>query len=592
MKIIPFVGLRNIASMWAGVKALIKKDSILKLSLIFSIGLIIVTIGLNVSIPFLFRNLIYYLRVDHFSNLLTSLILVCLYAGCWSLRQITVQLREIFCFPIIEKLLNTMTFNLFKKILSDPMDHYPKVKLEKIIDNIIRTQENFSDLFVGLFLYVTPIILEIIIILIVISFYFPFLFCCIFGFFILLHICFTMWGLGKTSFLQTRYVKARNLFQSYLVDKLINFETIKIFSKEKEEERICKKYLHRYEKFKARADIITESIRLGQGLILGLLVICSTLVGAFYVKSSQLSVESLVLLNFYFIQLVGPLGLLGIALKNIKRGLINVEEMFRFIEDISPAEFRKKQHTFSKLENNIFLEFNHVSYSIGSKKILQNVSFDVPFGSILGIIGKTGSGKSTIAKLILKLFEPTEGRIILNGHDIKEIPTECLRKIIGYVPQHPSFFNDSIYNNLLYAYPEASVKEIKTVIEKVCLTDVIENLPEKYHTRIGKNVTPLSGGQTQLLALARVLLMKPLLYVFDEITSALDIETQSKIVDILNDLSKNSSIIVISHRLPLIEDAKKVIVLSEGKCMERETYKFLMKEKGPYANLLRHSYGD
>ena len=557
------IKLKSVLSIIRGVMDVVRRDFSLKLFLALSLVLIAIAISLNVVVPFLFRDLIHHLRLDASSGLYTSLMLVLFYTGCWSLRQITVQLREIFCFPVIERLLNVMTFNLFKNVLESSVEKYSKVKIEKIIDNVIRTQEIFSDLFVGLFLYVIPTILEILVILCVVGTYFPFLFCCIFGFFIFCHICFTVWGLGKTSFLQKRYIEARNIFQSFLVDKLLNFETIKIFAQESKEEDISQKYLKRYENFKVKADVTIESVRLGQGLILGLLVISSTIAGTIYVKSHQISVENLVLLNFYFVQLIAPLGLLGIALKNIKRGIVHVGEMFSFMK-ASENETTKIEEDNSILMGDMSLIFDDVSFAIGDKKILKDISFNIVGNGILGVIGKTGSGKSTLAKLLVKLFDPTKGSITLNGKKTQELLEKNLRRNIGYVAQHPTFFNDSILNNLLYGNPSVSKKEIEKVIEKVCLTDVIEELPEKYHTLIGKNGVTLSGGQAQLLALARVLLMNPCLYVFDEITSALDSKTQEKIVEILDDLSQNALIIVISHRMSLIRNAKKVITLSNG----------------------------
>jgi ABC-type multidrug transport system fused ATPase/permease subunit len=551
----------------------------LKRSLFFSLALSIVTIFLNVMIPFLFRDLIRHLKLDISASLYRSLLLVLLYTGFWSLRQVTVQLREIFCFPIIEKLLNIMIFNLIKNSFLQPGNLYSKIKIEKVVDSIIRTQEEFSDLFSGLFLYIIPTFLEIIVILIIIGIFFPNLFCIVFGFFILLHICFTVWGLGKTSFLRKLYTESRNSFQFFLVDKLLNLETVKIFSQEDFEIERSAKYLEQYEKQKVKADIIIESIRLGQGLILGFLVVCSIIIGTFYVKSLRISVEDLILINFYFVQLVGPLGLLGMAMKDVKRGMAHLESMISLINDLPTATIIKStaQSMLSK-NKDIFLEFKNVWFETNDKEIIQDVSFKVKGKGIIGIIGKTGSGKSTIAKLIFGLLSPTKGHIFLNKKDIKHISDKDLKKSIGYVPQHPAFFNDSIYQNLLYSKESSSMKEIKEVIERVCLSDVIDDLPDKYHTVIGKNGVNLSGGQIQLLALARVLLRKPKLYIFDEITSGLDLNTQEKIAHLLQEIAKEALVIIISHRMSLIQDATQIIFVSKGRCVEKKDLKSLSQE--------------
>lgn len=579
--------IKSILLISQAIIATTKSNRSLKWSLFFSIALIIVTIFLNVMIPFLFRDLIRHLKLDISASLYTSLFLVVLYTGFWSLRQVTIQLREIFCFPIIEKLLNVMVFNLIKKSFLQPGNLYSKVRIEKVVDNIIRTQEKFSDLFSGLFLYIIPTLLEIIAILIIMGTFFPSLFCIVFGFFILLHICFTVWGLGKTSFLQRLYTESRNLFQSFLVDKLLNLETVKIFSQEDFEIKRSEKYLEQYEKQKVKADIIIESIRLGQGLILGFLVICSTIIGTFYVKSLRISLEDLILINFYFVQLVGPLGLLGMAMKDIKRGMVHLESMISLVNGVPAIKTKNRTPSMLLKHKDIFLEFKNVWFEINDKKIVQDVSFKVKGKGIIGIIGKTGSGKSTIAKLIFGLLEPTKGHIFFNRKNIKHISDKDLKKSIGYVPQHPAFFNDSIYQNLLYSKASASMKEIKEVIERVCLSDVINDLPDKYYTVIGKNGVNLSGGQIQLLALARVLLRKPKLYVFDEITSGLDLNTQEKIAHLLQEISKEALVIIISHRMSLIQDATQIIFVSKGRCVEKKDLKSLDQEN-LYERYLNH----
>jgi ATP-binding cassette, subfamily B, heavy metal transporter len=578
MRLLFFNNIKSILLISQATIATTKSNRSLKWSLFFSIALVILTIFLNVMIPFLFRGLIRHLKLDISASLYTSLLLVVFYTGFWSLRQVTVQLREIFCFPIIEKLLNIMVFNLIKKSFLQPSNLYSKIKIEKVVDNIIRSQEKFSDLFSGLFLYTIPTILEIMMILIIIGTFFPSVFCAVFGFFILLHICFTVWGLGKTSFLQRLYTESRNLFQSFLVDKLLNLETVKIFSQEDFEIKRSEQYLKQYEKQKVKADIMIESIRLGQGLILGFLVICSTIIGTFYVKSLRISVEDLILINFYFVQLVNPLGLLGMAMKDIKTGMAHLESMISLVNGLQVINIKNRPSSMLLKQKDILLEFKNVWFEINHKKIVQDVSFKVKGKGIIGIIGKTGSGKSTIAKLIFGLLEPTKGYILFNRKDIKHIADKDLKKSIGYVSQHPAFFNDSIYQNLLYSKTSASMEEIKEVIERVCLSNVINDLPDKYYTVIGRNGVNLSGGQIQLLALARVLLRKPKLYVFDEITSGLDLNTQEKIVHLLQEISKEALVIIISHRMSLIQDATQIIFVSKGRCVEEKDLKSLDRE--------------
>lgn len=535
-----------------------------------SLFFIIVTIALNICAPLSFTNLIQGLPILEDNQILECLVLVLFYGTLWASRQITIQLREILCFPIIEVLLVRLTKNLFNKLLSFPLTHYKSIPIGNISDSICRTQENFPGLFMGIFLHILPTLAEISLILYVLSIEFSGEYSVIFFISIIIYLLFTLWGINNSSLKQNLYIQKRKRMQSYLADRLQNFDIIKQFSQEDQERQAITALLEDYKKSKISSDIFIESIRLGQGFILGIVVIVITLLGAINVINDQISIEKLILLNFYFIQMVSPLSFLGIALKDTKKGFANITDVIQLFHENPPNIFPEKPSSFLP-ERYYSLDFKNVFFYRGHTQILDNVTFQLRVGKTIGLIGKTGSGKSTIAHLIMGFLIPTKGGIFLGSHNIQDIPLKNLHHLIGYVPQAPTFFNDSVYNNLVYGHKQATLKDVEAAVELACMSDVIANLPEKYQTKIGQNGVTLSGGQLQRLCLARTFLSRPRFFILDEISSALDPLTQKAIRQNLRHVSTTSGFLIISHRYSFLTHADEILQLEEGRVASLST---------------------
>jgi len=369
-----------------------------------------------------------------------------------------------------------------------------------------------------------------------------------------------------------------------LIDALINYETVKYFGNEPREVNRLDRSLHYYEDAAVRSKSSLALLNTGQGVIITLGAATVMMMAAFDVKAGAMTIGGFVAVNTYMLQLFVPLNFLGMLYREVKQSLIDLEQVFELL-GTKPAVL-DKPHARPLDQPTGQVTFDHVRFSYDKDRtILNDVSFTVKPGERVAIVGATGSGKSTIVRLLFRFFDVTGGEIRLDDQDIRALTQRSLRQAIAVVPQDTVLFNDTIYYNIAYGRLDASRQEVMDAIDQAHLTNFIGKLPKGVDTSVGERGLKLSGGEKQRVGIARAILKQPKVMVFDEATSSLDMVTEKSILTAMKEVSRGRATLVIAHRLSTITDADKILVLDNGMLAEQGTHAQLLEKGGLYARL-------
>ncbi|MCZ6509588.1 MAG: ABC transporter ATP-binding protein/permease [Alphaproteobacteria bacterium] len=368
------------------------------------------------------------------------------------------------------------------------------------------------------------------------------------------------------------------------IDSLLNFETVKYFGNEEHEAQRYDASLQRYE-FAAVKSLTTLSLlNVGQGLIIALGLTILLVLSGFRVADGTMSIGEFTAVNLYMMQLFQPLNFLGFVYREIRQSLVDMENMFGLLDigrEISDAPDAKPLTVRDGA-----VRFEDVSFAYDQRRpILQGLSFEVPAGHKVAIVGASGAGKSTISRLLFRFYDIDEGRISIDGQNIRDVTQASLRAAIGIVPQDTVLFNDTVFYNIQYGRPSATPSEVEDAARLAQIHDFIMSLPDGYNARVGERGLKLSGGEKHRVAIARTILKQPQILLFDEATSALDTHTEREIQKSLDDVSANRTTLVIAHRLSTVVNADEIIVLDEGRIIERGRHGDLLTQGGAYAAL-------
>ena len=371
---------------------------------------------------------------------------------------------------------------------------------------------------------------------------------------------------------------------SRAMDSLINYETVKYFGNEKLEVDRFDRKLGDWEYWAVKSQTSMSLLNFAQGAVIAVGVTFIMVFAARGVTRGDMSIGDLVLVNAFLLQLFIPLGFLGIVYRQIKYALADMDLIFKLLE--REPEIRDAPDARPLVLTEGSLSFEEVSFSYQPERvILRDVSFQVPGGRKVAIVGHSGAGKSTIARLLYRFYDVTGGCIRIDGQDIRQVTQNSLRAAIGIVPQDTVLFNDSIYYNIAYGRIDASREEVEAAAEQAHIREFIESLPDGWDTLVGERGLKLSGGEKQRVAIARAMLKRPRILVFDEATSSLDSRTEQAIQETLAQVAEHHTTLVIAHRLSTVVDADEILVMDRGRIIERGTHARLLALGGVYADM-------
>lgn len=551
------------------------------LSLVFTAIMIL----LHVSLPLFFRKIVNSLSACTPQDpvYLISMLLVG-YGILWTVSQIITQLRAIVLYRSLEHSMRLLAMKVFTHLLSLSQRFHLDRKTGAITTAIERAEDGLEHIFWGIFLYIINTLIEIVIVISLLTILFGWVYSTILALVMIVYLVFTSMVLARSLEVQQRYNEKREAAGARLVDTLLNVETVKYFNNEKFEEYQCNEILKEQEDAGVAKYQFESIAEMGQYIIIGTGLILLTWLSGNATVQGAMTVGDFVLINGYLLQFINPLSYFGYIIRSIRRGLNDVNSALNLLS-LKP-EIKDAPGALDLKIESATIEFKNVHFSYDERRhILKGISFTVPAGKSIAVVGATGSGKSTIARLLYRFYDVKEGAILINGHDIRTITQNSLHRAIGIVPQDTILFNNTLYYNIAYGNPNASESQVRQAISMAHLDGFIQRLPDGYKTEVGERGLKLSGGEKQRIAIARVLLKKPAVYIFDEATSALDTQTERDIQTNLEEISAGATSLTIAHRLSTVVNSDLIIVLDHGIVAEQGTHTQLLSKKGIYAQL-------
>ena len=366
------------------------------------------------------------------------------------------------------------------------------------------------------------------------------------------------------------------------IDSLLNFETVKYFNAEGREARRYDSAMQKYESAALKTAYSLSFLNAGQSAIITTGLVIVMVLAAIGVEQGHLTVGDFVMVNAYMIQITMPLNFLGTVYREIRQSLVDMGEMFGLLGQPAEVVEAPDAHPLALRGGAVRLEDVRFAYD-PARPILKGVSLDIPAGSKVALVGASGSGKSTIGRLLFRFYDVTGGRLLIDGQDVRQVTIDSLHRAIGVVPQDTVLFNDSILYNIAYGKDDATRAEIEDAARAARIHDFILSLPEGYETQVGERGLKLSGGEKQRVGIARTLLKNPAILLLDEATSALDTQTERDIQDSLRAMGRGRTVITIAHRLSTVVDADRIVVLEAGEIIESGTHDALLAKGGQYA---------
>ncbi len=542
----------------------------------------------NVSVPLLLKDLIDAMSFKPNDPIQILVVPVALLVGYGALRLMTsafTELRELVFAKATQGAARTIALETFQHLHALSLRFHLARQTGGMTRDIERGVRGIESLISYSLYSIVPTLIEVTLVLTILAVKFDAWFAWItlaaLSFYIFFTVRITEW--------RTHFRKQANEFDSAAhtkaIDSLLNYETVKYFGNEAYEANRYDESLERLRKARLKSQTSLSLLNTGQQLIIAAALVAILWRATQGVVEGRMTLGDLVMINAFMIQLYIPLNFLGVLYREIKQSLTDLDKMFvlmdreREVADVPNA-------ADLNCEQGALLKFESVSFAYESDRpILHNISFEIPSGKTVAVVGPSGSGKSTLARLMFRFYDVQQGRITINGQDIRQVTQHSVRKALGIVPQDTVLFNDTVAYNIGYGRTGSTQDEIEIAAKAARIHDFIASTPRGYNTSVGERGLKLSGGEKQRVAIARTLLKNPPILVFDEATSALDSANERAIQAELASAAQNKTTLVIAHRLSTVVDAHEILVMEAGHIIERGNHAQLLQLNGRYAEM-------
>jgi ATP-binding cassette subfamily B protein len=537
----------------------------------------------NVAVPLMLKEI-----VDAMSQPKALLAVpVMLVAGYGLLRlcsSLFGEIRDAIFAKVTQRAIRRVALQVFEHLHSLSLRFHLERQTGGVSRDIERGTRGISFLLTFLLFNILPTLLEIgLVAAILFTKYNPW-FAIITFVTLVIYIGFTLWITEWRMVFRRTMNEMDSKANTRAIDSLLNYETVKYFGNEHYEVNRYDEQMRKWEVSAVQNQTSLATLNAGQSAIIAIGITLLMLLAADEVATGKMTIGDLVLVNVFMIQLYMPLHFLGFVYREIKNALADMEKMFKLIDQ--PREVEDAPNAAElRLENGV-VKFSEVTFGYDhDRQILDTVSFEIPPGHTVAVVGASGAGKSTLSRLLFRFYDVGSGSIEIDGQDIRSISQLSLRAAIGIVPQDTVLFNDSIYYNIAYGRPEASRDEVLQAAKSAHIHHFIQSLPQGYETTVGERGLKLSGGEKQRVAIARAILKNPAILIFDEATSALDSHSEKAIQDELRSIAQNRTTLIIAHRLSTVVDAQQILVMDAGRIVERGTHRELLNKRGVYSQM-------
>lgn len=589
---------------WSALKDLIPYLFEFKIRIGLALLCLVAAKCASVGLPFILKHVVDDLDIDSASQMVIALPLALLVAyGVVRFSNVLMgELRDTLFGRVTERAMRRIGYKVFTHLHSLDLAFHLNRRTGGLSRDIERGVAGISFLMRFMVFNIVPTFLEIALVVGLLGWNYDVWFALIVLIAVVLYVGFSV----VATEWRTQFIREQNLAESRSstrsVDSLLNFETVKYFTNEDYEAEHYDRELADWELAKRRNRLTLFGLNAGQSLIISVATTAAMILAGLNVVRGTMSLGDFVLINALMMQIFVPLNFLGFVYREMKGSMANIEAMFSLLKekpkvvDTADAEILQEKKLVqsdelsngsaseSRLEGEI--DFVDVSFSYQhDRQILNKLSFKIPARTKLAIVGSSGSGKSTIMKLLFRFYDVDGGKILINGKDIRSLTKNSLRRAIGIVPQDTVLFNSSIYENIRYGNVTASDEEIWEAMRIAHLDEFVRSLPEAENTMVGERGLKLSGGEKQRVAIARTILKRPPIMVFDEATSSLDSKSEQLILNAINQIALDHTSLVIAHRLSTIVDADSILVLNQGRLVEQGTHLELLNRGAHYAKM-------